>query len=577
MESLNATDIIVLIITGISVFDFIVFTLLFTIYLLAIQYKTYKWSTRLSSIIIMLFFLIFKLLHIPAFLSTVSIFNINIKYYDWCLFILTWVNITLTGFPMITSLYTLIYNLFEKKEDVEIYKNSNIIIVMPIYNETPESLWKGIESVKKSEYNLDKIHLYLAFDDDNEPDAFKYIMQKWNRNYIQNDKVINIHDTIKISVCRFTHGGKKSAQKGAYELIKNDYNESDNLLKESLLLFIDSDIQLKEDALWQFVKHINKYNKTCITGMITCITSDNPSFLAFYQDMEYVSGQIFWRNFENITGTTSCLPGAFTIMKWTSFDNISTEYFNKTKYDDSFDYQRFYLGEDRYMTHLLMEKEPWKQGFCEAARCKTEAPSDLLGLLKQRRRWFLGHISNDTWMISSLYLWKTYPVFTLFNFLNNSRYTSVYIYLLYFVLLLNNNVTFISWFLFLILPIICNWVFIMYYSFKLKRKMNAIFYILIVLLQPIFNMLYMYYTIYTIKQHTWGGIRVDRAKSIEYTLTNNSENNSENNYENNYENNSENTNKMYNQSNQYKYIKTNLDEDTSINEVVEIVIHSPKV
>mgnify|MGYP003335007580 CR=1 FL=1 len=84
MESLNATDIIVLIITGISVFDFIVFTLLFTIYLLAIQYKTYKLSTRLSSIIIILFFLIFKLLHIPAFLSTVSIFNINIKVNKKC-------------------------------------------------------------------------------------------------------------------------------------------------------------------------------------------------------------------------------------------------------------------------------------------------------------------------------------------------------------------------------------------------------------------------------------------------------------------------------------------------------------
>lgn len=220
MGKLNLSDIIIISITGISVIDFIIFTLLFVTYLLSIQYKTFKWSTMISSITIMLFFVVFKILHIPAFLSTVSIFNINIKYYDWCLMILTWVNITLTSFPMLTSVYTLVCKYFEKKEDISIYKNSNIMIVMPIYNETPEALWKGIESVQNSDYNLDKIHLYLVFDDDKEPDAFKYIMKKWNKNYTENDKVINIQDKIKISVCRFTHGGKKSAQKGAYKMIK---------------------------------------------------------------------------------------------------------------------------------------------------------------------------------------------------------------------------------------------------------------------------------------------------------------------------------------------------------------------
>lgn len=245
--------------------------------------------------------------------------------------------------------------------------------------------------------------------------------------------------------------------------------------------------------------------------MITCITSQNPTFLSFYQDVEYVSGQLFWRNMEDMFGATSCLPGAFTIMKWASFDNLAEEYFSTTTYNDAFDYQRFYLGEDRYMTHLLMEKEPWKIGFCEAARCKTEAPSTLTGLLKQRRRWFLGHISNDTWMISSIRLWKIYPLLTLFNFLNNSRNTSLYIYLLYFVLVLNKNVSLLLWLLYIIAPLCLNWAFIMYYALRLGRKMNIVFYILIIVLQPIFSMMFMYYTIATAKQRTWGGVRVEKA------------------------------------------------------------------
>jgi cellulose synthase/poly-beta-1,6-N-acetylglucosamine synthase-like glycosyltransferase len=380
---------------------------------------------------------------------------------------------------------------------------------MPIYNETPEALWKAIESVRNLEYELDKVHLYLAFDDDTEPEAFKYIMQKWERDIEGSGRIIEIYDKINISVCRFAHGGKKSAQQGAYNVIKSSHSQAE--LKDSFLFFIDSDIQLKSDALWQFVRHMEIKGKNCLTGMITCVTSEKPSFLSYYQDIEYISGQIFWRNMEDRFGATSCLPGAFTILRWTSFDGIADEYFEKTSYSDNFEYQRFYLGEDRYLTHLLMEKEPWKMGFCESARCKTEAPDTLIGLLKQRRRWFLGHISNDTWMLSSLSLWRKYPLLTLFNFLNNSRNTSIYIYLLYFVIFLNKNVPFMMWFLYIMLPIVLNWFFIMYYALTLKRKMNVIFYLMIVVFQPIFSMMFMYYTIYTIRQKSWGGVRVERS------------------------------------------------------------------
>jgi chitin synthase len=349
--------------------------------------------------------------------------------------------------------------------------------------------------------------LYLAFDDDQDSDAFLYLCQKLNVNPAS--PIEEVDDKIKILLCKFKHGGKKSAQQGAFKLIKSRYPKE--FLDDSLLFFIDSDIQLKPDSLWQFVRHMQVYNKTCLTGMITCITSDTQGFLSYYQDIEYISGQIFWRNMEDcFGGATSCLPGAFTVLQWPSFDAVSTMYFSKTEYNDVFEYQRFYLGEDRYLTHLLMEREPHKIGFCDSARCKTEAPDTVLGLLKQRRRWFLGHISNDTWMISSIKLWRTYPILTLFNFLNNSRNTSIYIYLLYFVLFLNKNVSFLSWFVYIILPITLNWLFITYYALKLQRKMNILFYFIIVLFQPIFSMMFMYYTIYNIRTQTWGGVRIDR-------------------------------------------------------------------
>jgi cellulose synthase/poly-beta-1,6-N-acetylglucosamine synthase-like glycosyltransferase len=199
-------------------------------------------------------------------------------------------------------------------------------------------------------------------------------------------------------------------------------------------------------------------------------------------------------------------------MRYSSLKKVSDIYFNKTEFEDDSDYHRFYLGEDRYLTHLLMEAEPWKIGFCEAARCKTDAPKSIQALLKQRRRWALGHIANDTWMMSSVKLWKTYPLLSIFNFLNNSRNSSIYVYLLYFVLFLNKDVPIWTWFIFIILPVILNWVFILTYAIKIRRKMNILFYVMILAIQPIFSMMYLYYTIWTIKTKSWGGVRVDRAQ-----------------------------------------------------------------
>ena len=104
--------------------------------------------------------------------------------------------------------------------------------------------------------------------------------------------------------------------------------------------------------------------------------------------------------------------------------------------------------------------------------------------------------------------------------------------------------------------------------------MNVVFYVIIVLLQPIFNMLYMYYTIFTIKQQTWGGIRVDRAKSTDYTLTNTSDNTSDNTFDNTSDNTSDNNSNNTSDNISNNTFDNNYDSiNEDINEDIEIVIH----
>jgi len=512
-------DYIKLIITIISFIDFLVFIVFFLSFMIRIPYKAKEISTRVISILVIIFFIGFKILHLPIFVASISFINFKIPGSIIIISVLTWINILLAVVPLLFAIITAFIYRRPSNEKLKEFSSKYVNIIMPIYNEDPLSLQRAIESVLNLDYPKDLIHLYLAFDegviDTLNSDACVKLLEYYSITPFDKRTRIDLYDKgVLLSICRFDHGGKKSAQYGAFKEMEKDNKD----INDSFVFFIDSDIILQEDSLSQFTYHMEHNKKSALTGVITCVTSKNPSFLTFYQDIEYVSGQIFWRNLEVYLGSTTCLPGAFTVLRYSFLKKVSDKYFNSTVYEDNTDYQRFYLGEDRYLTHLLMEIEPWKLGFCEIARCKTDAPNTLISLLKQRRRWYLGHIANDTWMISSLKLWKTYPILCLFNLLNNTRNTSIYIYLLYFVLLLNKDTDLYLWLLFIILPIILNWIFIGLYALKIKRKMNFLFYIVILIFQPILSMMYMYYTIWTINQKSWGGARVENQKTKELSV-----------------------------------------------------------
>ena len=496
----SVSQIIVLVITGISVIDFIVFCGLFLTFVINVTINAKKWSIKIMSVIIILLFLVFKIMHIPVFLSTVQINDFQIPYTDIILGILTWSNIMLAVVPLFFGVYT---GLIKAKPNVKNFNFDDIIFIcMPIYNEKPEALWLAIQSIHKLQYNQQKLHLFLSFDDAGTPDAFLYLLFQWKLIHCINKSIITIIDNdLTITIIRTPHGGKKSAQFSAFNTINAFYNKS--ILENAYIFYIDSDIILDKFALGHFMFHMKTYDKTALTGMITCLAKGKQSFLTYYQDIEYISGQILTRNLENTFDSSTCLPGALTILKYTSFKNISDEYFKIVKYKNDFEYHQLYLGEDRLMTHMLMTNNE-RIGYCQYATCKTEAPDTIKGLLKQRRRWFLGHISNDVWMMSSPNIWIKYPLLSAFNFLNNTRNTSIYIYLLYFVLLMNNNVSLLSWLLFIILPMVLLWIFISIHAIKINRKMNIVFYPFILLIQPILSMMYTYYTLYTFKQQGWG-------------------------------------------------------------------------
>ena len=253
-----------------------------------------------------------------------------------------------------------------------------------------------------------------------------------------------------------------------------------------------------------------------MTGIITATTEKN-SLITLLQDMEYIHGQLFERSVESGCGAVTCLPGALTMLRFSAFRKMAKYYFadKAEQCDDLFDYGKCHLGEDRWLTHLFMigAKERYQIQLCTGAFCKTEAVQTYRSLLKQRRRWFLGFITNEVCMLTDIRLWRRYPLLCVVRFMQNTIRTTA---LLFFIMVLsiittsnkikNLPVGFIA------VSLGLNWLLMLYFGAKLRR-FKIWLYPIMFIINPFFNWVYMVYGIFTAGQRTWGGPRADAGKA----------------------------------------------------------------
>lgn len=201
------------------------------------------------------------------------------------------------------------------------------------------------------------------------------------------------------------------------------------------------------------------------------------------------------------------------MLRFSAFRKMAKYYFadKAEQCDDLFDYGKCHLGEDRWLTHLFMigARERYQIQLCTGAFCKTEAVQTYKSLLKQRRRWFLGFITNEVCMLTDIRLWRRYPLLCVVRFMNNTIRTTA---LLFFIMIIsvcttsnkvkNLPVGFIA------VSLGLNWLLMLYFGLRLRRY-KIWLYPIMFLINPFFNWVYMVYGIFTAGQRTWGGPRAD--------------------------------------------------------------------
>lgn len=496
-----------------------------------------KWSIRILSAVLMVFFTCMRLVFLPIMVVTLPLPSQVVQYFpremvsilQWFAF---WSFAGLLTVPWLFCVYQLVTHNVGRERRIKTVLDEHsapkVVIVMPCYAEKPEVLLRTVDSIVDCEYPPSCMHIFLSFDGDKENELFLKTIDCLGvpitlEHYPKSIDVKYRH--CRITVSRFPHGGKRSCQKRTYRLIDKVYENylrrNDNLF----MLFIDSDCILDKYCVQNFMYEMNlkpgsKHNMLAMTGVITSTTKRN-SLITVLQDMEYIHGQLFERSVESGCGAVTCLPGALTILRFSAFRQMAKYYFAEKaeQCDDMFDYGKMHLGEDRWLTHLFMigATERYQIQMNTSAFCKTEAVETYKSLLKQRRRWFLGFITNEACMLTDLRLWKRYPLLLLIRLAQNTIRTTA---LLFFIMVIsiistsqkisNLPVGFIA------VSLGLNWVLMLYFGAKLGRY-KIMLYPLMFVVNPFFNWLYMVYGICTAYERTWGGPRADALQADEQT------------------------------------------------------------
>lgn len=135
----------------------------------------------------------------------------------------------------------------------------------------------------------------------------------------------------------------------------------------------------------------------------TELANAKQSIITMMQVYEYFISHHMAKAFESLFGSVTCLPGCFTLYRLRTPDthkpllisNQMVQDYSQNRVDTLHMKNLLHLGEDRYLTTLLLQHFPmYKTQFVRDAHAFTVAPDDWKILLSQRRRWINSTVHN---------------------------------------------------------------------------------------------------------------------------------------------------------------------------------------
>ncbi|MTH55421.1 glycosyltransferase [Bacillus mangrovi] len=305
----------------------------------------------------------------------ISLFVITVA----ALFFVNWtasdkLNLTigLYGSVMIAYLLGKMLLSFKYQEVMMDPPDLKVSVVIPSYNEAPESVLGTIESILKQDYPIHEIFLI----DDGSKDTSGYeATLKLKENLMSgigetaaelaqgNYKMPNliVHRLPK-------NKGKRHAQIWAFEKATGD-----------VFITVDSDCTVFPNAVRELLKPFNNPEVSATTGHVN-IRNRTDNVLTRLIDMRYDNAFRVERAAHSVTNNVLVCSGPLSAYRREVVMKNLDHYGNQM-----FLGQQVQLGDDRCLTNYAIREG--KTLYQSTARCITDAPTSLRTLLKQQSRW----------------------------------------------------------------------------------------------------------------------------------------------------------------------------------------------
>ena len=297
------------------------------------------------------------------------------------------------------------------------------------------------------------------------------------------------------------------------------------------ILQIDADTVVAADSASLMVSAF--INDTRLLGVCgeTALSNAKSSFITMMQVYEYYISHNLSKAFESLFGSVTCLPGCFTMYRICASDSgkllfISGEIidaYSTTRVDTLHAKNLLHLGEDRYLTTLLIKFHPkYKTKYIFGAHAWTIAPNSWRVFLSQRRRWINSTVHNLMELVPMAELCGfccfSMRFIVFIDLLSTIVQPVVLVYLIYLIIIISLRTDVIPITAFILMAVIYGLPAII---FILRRKWEMVGWMLLYIIAlPIFSFGLPLYSFWNMDDFSWGNTRVvigDKGRQIVIT------------------------------------------------------------
>jgi len=223
-----------------------------------------------------------------------------------------------------------------------------VSIIVPAYNEA-EMIESSLASLLELRYPYYEI---IAVDDGSTDETFEKMRQFQGNHY-----------GVRVQVFRKENGGKAEA-----------LNYGIRRSRAPIVVCMDSDSRLSPESLRWAVRHFKDEAVGAVAGNVKVVNRHN--IWTRLQALEYIEGLNYVRRAQAFFRSVNVIPGPIGIFRRTALERVGG-------------YESESFAEDFDLTVKILA-DGWRIEYEPKAVAFTEAPEELLDIIKQRYRWSRG-------------------------------------------------------------------------------------------------------------------------------------------------------------------------------------------